>query len=43
MRTRLASAALEPAPTTPEQLRKIVAAELQRWVRVMKDAGIRQG
>jgi tripartite-type tricarboxylate transporter receptor subunit TctC len=42
MRTRLATAALEPAPTTPEQLRKIVAGELQRWVRVMKDAGIKQ-
>jgi tripartite-type tricarboxylate transporter receptor subunit TctC len=42
MRTRLATAALEPAPTTPEQLRKIVAGELQRWVKVMKDAGIKQ-
>jgi len=42
MRTRLATAALEPAPTTPEQLRKIVASELQRWVKVMKEAGIKQ-
>src|SRR5690606_28437876 len=31
MRQRLAVAALEPAPTTPEQFRKLIAAELQRW------------
>ena len=42
MRERLASAALEPAPTTPEQFRKLIAAELERWARVMKEAGIRQ-
>ena len=28
--------------TTPEQFRKMIAAELQRWARVMKEAGIRQ-
>jgi tripartite-type tricarboxylate transporter receptor subunit TctC len=42
MRERLATAALEPAPSTPEEFRKMIAAELQRWARVMKDAGIRQ-
>ena len=42
MRERLASAALEPAPTTPDAFRKMIATELQRWVRVMKEAGIRQ-
>jgi len=41
MRERLASAALEPAPNTPEQFRKLVAEELQRWKNVMKDAGIK--
>jgi tripartite-type tricarboxylate transporter receptor subunit TctC len=42
MRERLATAALEPAPNTPEQFRKLIAEELQRWARVMKEAGIRQ-
>ena len=42
MRDRLATAALEPAPNTPEQFRKLIEAELQRWTRVMKEAGIRQ-
>jgi tripartite-type tricarboxylate transporter receptor subunit TctC len=42
MRERLAAGALEPAPTTPEQFRKMIAAELQRWARVIKEAGIKQ-
>ncbi|MCI3950783.1 MAG: LacI family transcriptional regulator [Burkholderiales bacterium] len=42
MRQRLASAALEPAPKTPEQFRKMIAAELKRWASVMKEAGIRR-
>ncbi len=42
MRERLAASALEPAPNTPEQFRKMIADELQRWARVIKDAGIRQ-
>ena len=42
MRERLAAGALEPAPNTPEQFRKMIANELQRWARVIKDAGIRQ-
>ena len=42
MRERLAGGALEPAPNTPEQFRKMIANELQRWARVMKEAGLRQ-
>jgi tripartite-type tricarboxylate transporter receptor subunit TctC len=42
MSERLAGSALEPSPNTPEQFRKMVADELQRWARVVKDAGIRQ-
>jgi tripartite-type tricarboxylate transporter receptor subunit TctC len=42
MRARLANAALEPAPNDPEQFRKLIAAELQRWKRVMAQAGIQQ-
>ncbi len=41
MRERLATAALEPAPNTPEQFRKLIADELQRWKTMMKDAGIK--
>jgi len=42
MRERLAAGALEPAPNTPDEFRKMIAAELQRWAQVMKEAGIRQ-
>jgi tripartite-type tricarboxylate transporter receptor subunit TctC len=41
-RQRLAAGALEPAPTTPEQFRKKIAGELQRWAAVVKDARIQQ-
>jgi tripartite-type tricarboxylate transporter receptor subunit TctC len=41
MRERLATAGLEPAPTTTDQFRKMIAAELARWKRVMKEANIR--
>jgi len=41
MRERLAGSGLEPAPNTPEQFRKMIAEELQRWARVVKDAGIK--
>lgn len=41
MRERLAASGLEPAPNTPEQFRKMIADELQRWARVIKDAGIK--
>ncbi|HEV3010319.1 MAG TPA: tripartite tricarboxylate transporter substrate binding protein [Burkholderiales bacterium] len=42
MREKLAAGALEPAPNTPEEFRRLVAAELARWAQVMKEAGIRQ-
>ncbi len=42
MRERLAASALEPAPNSPEQFRKMVADELRRWAQVIKEAGIRQ-
>jgi len=42
MRNKLAASALEPAPPTPEQFGKMIADELQRWDRVIKDAGIRK-
>ena len=42
MRARLAAGALEPAPSTPEEFRKMIAAELQRWARVIREAGIKQ-
>ncbi len=42
MRERLAAGALELAPNTPEEFRRLIANELQRWAQVIKDAGIRQ-
>jgi tripartite-type tricarboxylate transporter receptor subunit TctC len=42
VRERLAAGALEPAPNTPEEFRKMIANELQRWAQVIKEAGIRQ-
>ncbi len=41
-RERLAASALDPAPNTPEQFRKMVEGELVRWKGVVKSAGIRQ-
>lgn len=41
MRERLSAAALEPARSTPEQFRKLIADELQRWQRVVKESGIK--
>jgi tripartite-type tricarboxylate transporter receptor subunit TctC len=41
-RERLANAGLEPAPNTPEQFRAMLAAEIKRWIGVVKDAGIAQ-
>ena len=42
MRDRMAAAALEPAAAnTPEQFRKLIGEELQRFQRVMKDAAIK--
>jgi tripartite-type tricarboxylate transporter receptor subunit TctC len=42
MAERLAVSGLEPGGNTPEQFRKKIEDELQRWARVIKDAGIRQ-
>ena len=41
-RERLANAGLDPAPNTPEQFRTMLAAEIKRWIGVVKDAGIPQ-
>ena len=42
VRERLTTAALEPAPNQPDQFRKMIVAELERWRNVLKDAGIKQ-
>ena len=42
MTERLAVSGLAPGGNTPEQFRKKIEDELQRWARVIKDAGIRQ-
>ena len=42
MRERLATAALEPAPNSPEEFRAMIGREIKRWVGVVKDAGIVQ-
>jgi tripartite-type tricarboxylate transporter receptor subunit TctC len=42
MRERLAAGALEPAPNTPDEFRRMIANELTRWAAVIKEAGIRQ-
>ncbi len=41
MRDRLLTSALEPAPNTPEQFRAMIAAEVDRWKRVIQAAGIK--
>lgn len=41
MREKLAAGALEPAPNTPEEFRRMIKAELERWAQVMREAGIR--
>jgi len=42
IRDRLAQSALEPTPNTPEVFRKMIENEVQRWTRVVTDAGIPQ-
>ena len=42
LRERLAAGGLEPAPNTPEEFRRMIETELQRWSQVIRDAGIRQ-
>jgi tripartite-type tricarboxylate transporter receptor subunit TctC len=38
---RFAAAALEPSPLSPEQFRKLIEQELQRWTKVVKEAGVK--
>lgn len=42
LRERLNGGGLEPAPNTPEEFARMIAAELQRWKQVIRDAGVRQ-
>ena len=42
VRERLTTSGLQPAPVTPEQFRRNIAAEVERWKRVVKESGIRQ-
>ena len=37
---RMASAGLEPFPSSPEDFAAFVKRDLQRWAKVIKDAGI---
>jgi tripartite-type tricarboxylate transporter receptor subunit TctC len=41
MRERLVAAGLEAAPVTPEQFRKDILAQVERWKRVVKESGIK--
>ena len=40
-RDRLASQGLEPAPMTPEELKRYTEQDTTRWARLIKAAGIR--
>jgi len=40
-RDRLASQGLEPAPMTPEELKRYTEQDTARWARLIKAAGIR--
>lgn len=39
MKERLASSGADPAPTTPEDLGKLVRAEVAKWAKVVADSG----
>ena len=39
MKERLASSGADPAPTTPEELGKLVRAEIAKWAKVVADSG----
>ena len=41
LRERFAALAVEPRTNTPEQFRALLESDLQRWAKVVKDAGIR--
>ena len=38
--TRLSAVGIEPTPGTPEQFTDFVRADLAKWARVVKEAGI---
>jgi tripartite-type tricarboxylate transporter receptor subunit TctC len=41
LRERFAALAVEPRTNTPEQFRALLGSDLQRWAKVVKDAGIK--
>jgi tripartite-type tricarboxylate transporter receptor subunit TctC len=41
VKTQIAAQGIEPAPGTPEDLGKTVAAELQKYARVARESGIK--
>lgn len=41
VRERFATLAVEPATNTPEQFRALLAADVKRWAKVVKDAGVK--
>ena len=41
LRERFAALAVEPRTNTPEQFRALLESDLQRWAKVVKDAGIK--
>jgi tripartite-type tricarboxylate transporter receptor subunit TctC len=40
VKQRLASQGLDTAVSTPDELRKIITADLAKWAKVVRDAGI---
>ena len=41
VRERFAALAVEPATSTPEQFRALLASDVKRWAKVVKDAGVK--
>jgi tripartite-type tricarboxylate transporter receptor subunit TctC len=40
VKQRLASQGIDTATSTPEQMRKVIAADLVQWAKVVRDAGV---
>ena len=40
---KLATAGLDPEPTTPEEFGKLIRSEIEKWRKVIKEAGIGKG
>lgn len=40
VKQRLASQGIDTAISTPEQMRKVIAADLVQWAKVVRDAGV---